>query len=152
MSFMDSYKRLDKLCGEIMEDDRRLTAYIDEMKSISDGADIVPGWYTDMKKLRYYRRIRNQIAHDPECTEENMCTASDIKWVDGFYKRVIDGTDPLALYYKKRRQIKGRKSNKVGSDKHGDGENSRVGCGYVLVFAIFCVAILAVWGILWWVW
>ena len=31
MSFTESYKQLEKLCGEIMNDDRRVSAYIDEM-------------------------------------------------------------------------------------------------------------------------
>lgn len=31
MSFMNSYKHLEKLCGEIMRDERRVSAYIDEM-------------------------------------------------------------------------------------------------------------------------
>ncbi|MFR3416709.1 MAG: DUF6548 family protein [Christensenellales bacterium] len=28
---MNSYKHLEKLCGEIMRDERRVSAYIDEM-------------------------------------------------------------------------------------------------------------------------
>ena len=29
--FMSSYKHLEKLCGDILQDDRRISAYIDEM-------------------------------------------------------------------------------------------------------------------------
>ena len=31
MGFMDSYKRLEKLCGDMLEDERRISAYIDKM-------------------------------------------------------------------------------------------------------------------------
>ena len=41
MGFLDSYKRLEKLCGEVMNDDRRITAYIEEMnKNIAEIAKI----------------------------------------------------------------------------------------------------------------
>ena len=33
VEFIDAYKRLEKLCGEIMNDEHRVTAYIDEMKN-----------------------------------------------------------------------------------------------------------------------
>ena len=31
MGFIDSYKHLGKMCGEVLNDDRRVSAYIDEM-------------------------------------------------------------------------------------------------------------------------
>ena len=33
MGFIDSYKRLEKLCGEVLNDDRRISAYIEEMEN-----------------------------------------------------------------------------------------------------------------------
>ena len=33
MGFIDSYKRLEKLCGDVMGCDRPVTAYIDEMNA-----------------------------------------------------------------------------------------------------------------------
>ena len=71
MSFIDSYKHLEKLCGEILNDDRRLSAYIDEMIKTSGGPFYVTGWIDDLKQLKHYRWIRNQIVHEPSCTEEN---------------------------------------------------------------------------------
>ena len=38
MSFTESYKQLEKLCGEIMNDDRRVSAYIDEMINTPRGS------------------------------------------------------------------------------------------------------------------
>ncbi len=31
MGFIESYKHLEKICGEVLNDDRRISAYIDEM-------------------------------------------------------------------------------------------------------------------------
>ena len=74
MGFIDSYKRLEKLCGEIMDDDRRVTAYIEEMENTSNGHRYVSSWYEDLTNLKNYRHIRNLIAHEPNYSEENMCT------------------------------------------------------------------------------
>ena len=35
---MEAYKRLEKLCGEVMNDERRIGAYIDEMQEKTGGA------------------------------------------------------------------------------------------------------------------
>lgn len=55
MGFIESYKHLEKICGEIMNDERRLTAYIDEMLEKSNGAFYVRGWDDDLKHLKHYR-------------------------------------------------------------------------------------------------
>lgn len=48
MSFTESYKQLEKLCGEIMNDDRRVSAYIDEMINTPRGSYLVKGWDSDL--------------------------------------------------------------------------------------------------------
>lgn len=100
MGFIDSYKRLEKLCSELLDSDRSISAYIDEMLNITDGAFHVKDWDRDLKKIKHYRWVRNRIVHEPGCTELNMCTAEDEKWIDDFYSRIINRTDPLALYRK----------------------------------------------------
>lgn len=100
MGFIDSYKHLEKLCGEILNDERKVSAYIDEMKNAPRGSYLVAGWNEDLKKLKHYRWVRNQIVHEPGCTEENMCRPEDVLWLDSFYLRIMDQKDPLALYYK----------------------------------------------------
>ena len=100
MSFIESYKHLDKMCGEVLNDDRRISAYIDEMKNTPRGSYLVRGWDDDLKQLKHYRWIRNQIAHEPNCTEENMCEYGDAQWIDDFYDRIMNQSDPLAMYRK----------------------------------------------------
>lgn len=98
MGFIDSYKHLEKLCGEVLNDDRRISAYIDEMLNTPRGSRLVAGWDEDLRILKHYRWVRNRIVHDPECTEENMCEPEDALWLDNFYSRIMNRTDPLALY------------------------------------------------------
>lgn len=98
MGFMESYKHLNKLCGEVLNDPRGVSAYIDEMQSQPRGTYLVRLWDEDLKRLRHCRRVRNQIAHEPDCSEENMCVSEDTAWLDDFYDRIMDQNDPLALY------------------------------------------------------
>ena len=100
MGFIEEYKRLEKLCGEILNDERRVSAYIDEMTNTPQGAYFVNGWEEDLKQLKHYRWIRNQIVHEPSCSEENMCNGNDIQWIVDFHSRIMNRTDPLALYRK----------------------------------------------------
>lgn len=103
MSFIESYKHLDKICGEVLNDDRRISAYIDEMTNTPRGSYLVRGWDDDLKQLKHYRWIRNQIAHELNCTEENMCEYGDAQWIDDFYDRIMNQSDPLAMYRKATR-------------------------------------------------
>ena len=66
MGFIDSYKHLEKLCGDMLNDDRRVSAYIDEMLDTPRGAYLVTGWNEDLKMLKHYRWVRNRIVHDYE--------------------------------------------------------------------------------------
>ena len=121
MGFLDSYKHLEKICGEIMKDERKVSAYIEEMQRIFDGPYYVKSWNDDLKQLKHYRWIRNQIVHEPTCTEAAMCVPEDTAWLDGFYTRIMEQTDPLALYYKaiKSRNTVEEKRN-VESQKQTD--------------------------------
>ena len=90
MSFIESYKHLDKICGEMFETQYGVSAYIEEMLNNPRGSFLVRGWENDLKQLKHYRWIRNQIVHEPDCYEENMCEAGDDEWLDDFYERIIN--------------------------------------------------------------
>lgn len=66
------------------------------------GSRFVPGWDEDLKQLKHYRWVRNQIVHEPNCTEENMCEYGDAQWLDNFRSRIMAANDPLAQYRKAR--------------------------------------------------
>ena len=110
MGFMDEYKHLEKICGDMLGDSRRVSAYIDEMKQLPDGVRRVPGWEADLKRLEQYRGIRNRIVHEPGYTEENMCEPEDVVWLENFYDRILHQQDPLALY---RRAVQPKKVQRV---------------------------------------
>ena len=103
MSFIESYKHLDKICGEMFETQYGVSAYIEEMLNNPHGSFLVRGWENDLKQLKHYRWIRNQIVHEPDCYEETMCEAGDYECLDDFYERIINQTHPLAMYRKATR-------------------------------------------------
>ena len=76
-----------------------VSAYIEEMINTPRGSYLVRGWDDDLKQLKHYRWVRNQIVHEPDCYEETMCEAGDDEWLDDFYERIINQTDPLAMYF-----------------------------------------------------
>ena len=65
MSFIGSYKKIEKVCNEIYGNKSGISTYIDEMTNNYSGSYCVFGWNEDLKKLKHYRRIRNQIVHEP---------------------------------------------------------------------------------------
>ena len=151
MEFIEAYKRLEKLCGEILNDDRRISAYIDELINTPQGAYFVSGWDEDLKQLKHYRRVRNQIVHDPSCSEENMCNDDDVQWIVDFYARIMNQTDPLALYWKATRpQQKQAKKNaeqqyyQEQNNKYYRKTTNRLGC-LVALLSIVIVTIAALW-------
>ena len=103
MSFMNSYKQLEKLCNEIYHDSHGVSAYIDDMTNLSLDLRYIPDRNDDLKQLKHYRWVRNQIVHEPDCTEENMCEYGDAQWIDDFYDRIMNQSDPLAMYRKATR-------------------------------------------------
>ena len=72
MEFMNSYKHLEKICGEIFNDKRCVSAYIDEMIKNPNGSFYVEGWNSDLKQLKHYRWVRNKIVHEFDCYEEDL--------------------------------------------------------------------------------
>lgn len=117
MGFIEAYKRLEKLCGEVLDDERCVSAYIDEMLNTSRGSYLVSGWDDDLKNLKHYRWVRNKIVHEPDCTEQNMCEFGDVKWIEGFYNRIMKQSDPLALYRKTVRKQKNTRSKQIHKTK-----------------------------------
>ena len=99
--FMESYKHLDNLCKDM--NGIGVTGYIKDMEQEHNGGFYVAGWKNDYMQLKHYRYIRNQIAHENYADESNMCSAGDTAWLDEFYRRIMEQTDPLALCYKETR-------------------------------------------------
>ena len=135
-----------------MSDNRGVSSYIDEMEHTIKGTRYVPSWNEDLKKLNHYRWVRNQISHEPNCTEANMCEPDDALWLDNFYERIMNRTDPLALY---RKATSVQKYNSTPQPKqiyhtpksheydYQPPENNHIGIS-------FFIAVFALLGILLW--
>ena len=95
MNFINSYKRLEQLCNDMFDDKHGISIYIDKLSKIDDKN-------IDLKKLKHCRYLRNKIVHEPNCTEENMCKPEDVKFLNDFYKRIKNHTDPLSQSNKKK--------------------------------------------------
>ena len=98
MGFLQAYKRLDNLCRDM--NGKGVTGYIEDMQSYSRGSYYVPGWMQDYGQLKHYRYLRNQIVHENNIDEDNMCTDSDVQWIEEFHQRILIQKDPLACYYR----------------------------------------------------
>ncbi len=96
MGFMSAYKHLDNLCKDI--NGKGVTGYIEDMERNNTASFSVSGWQDDYKQLKHYRWVRNQIAHENYADEDNMCRPEDTEWLDNFYNRILNRTDPLAKY------------------------------------------------------
>lgn len=120
MGFMNTYKRLDSLCRDM--NGIGVTGYINDMDEISNGSYYVFGWENDYQKLKHYRYIRNQIAHESYADEENMCSDEDEEWLKTFHKCILEQSDPLALYQKKIKSY--QRTNKPVSTKSSHGNTN----------------------------
>ena len=154
MGFLESYKRLEKLCGEIMSDNYGVSAYIEEMIKISQGPHLVSGWDDDLKQLKHYRWVRNQIAHNPNCFEENMCNSADEKWIADFHSRIMNQTDPLTMYRKatqpKPNSVQKKDYKPIYQEKTQNNynnqkkESKKIGCGACLIIAWAVIIVAAI--------
>ena len=98
MGFLLAYKRLDNLCRDM--NGVGVTGYLKDMEQLPGGAYLVPGWKEDYLQLKHYRYLRNRIVHEVNAEEEDLCSATDVVWLEAFYGRILGTTDPLALYRK----------------------------------------------------
>lgn len=93
--FLEKYKHLDKLCCDMFGTEKGVTDYINSARNniyLQNNADI--------KTLVRLRHIRNQLGHDIDAFNTPMCSQRDIDWLDDFYKKVYNVSDPLSLSFK----------------------------------------------------
>lgn len=97
-SFFESFSCLDKLCGEIYNTKHGVTAYIDDMKAVSwSNYRHIPNWEVDLQQLIRVRHVRNFLAHTPGAFNDEICSQSDIDWIQKFHARILKQSDPMAL-------------------------------------------------------
>ena len=66
----------------------------------------VDDWEEDFRNLRRLRHIRNELAHESDAMDADMCDEEDVLWLEKFRERVMRSDDPLArLNREKQRKI-----------------------------------------------
>ncbi len=108
-SYFETYKRLDNLCKDILQSNIGISMYIEEMEKCSYIRNEIDDWNEIYQTLKYYRHLRNKIAHEVGVLEKDFCAEKDIQWLDNFYQKILRCEDPLALY----RQLKNKKQKKI---------------------------------------
>ena len=96
MSFLNEYKRLDNLCKDLFGSNTGITTYIQNLEQFRYSY-----YEPEYKKLKKYRYIRNQIVHENNIDESDVCDEFDIEWIQDFYRRILEQSDPLALERKR---------------------------------------------------
>lgn len=102
IEFLESYKRLERLCGEIYGGNG-VMAYLDQMREVPEWErQWIPGWREDWRNLHRLKRIRNELTHDSGSLYRNMADWSDVRWLENFRERILHTEDPLSLLQKRR--------------------------------------------------
>ncbi len=140
--YMYEYIRLDNLCKDLFDSNKGISTYIERLENLKGY-----GYKEDLKKLKRYRHIRNQIAHETNPDEINMCDYSDIDWIHDFYQNILRQSDPLALEYKRNMiDEKTKPTTHIPANKEYEKKSVMIAIFIALIlFAIslflFCMAI-----------
>lgn len=143
MKFMSAYKYLDMICRDM--NDIGVSGYIEDMEKNPQGAYTVIGWQEDYRNLKHYRWIRNQIAHEIDVEEEDLCTQGDIEWIEDFYNRIMDCTDPLACYASTKRENSRKQSYSNERDNENTKEHKSNHCLRWIILSVITVSAVVYW-------
>ena len=98
IEFLEEYKRLDRLCQDMLSTLQGVSEYINRMELLFEqGEEFVDEWTINYKMLKHLRWLRNRIVHSVEETE---CSLKEIEMITNFYHQILIQQDPLALLYK----------------------------------------------------
>lgn len=98
--FIEEFKRLDKLCGDLYNAKHGVTGYINDMKGTTRSCSYsIANWESDLNQLVRLRNIRNSLVHDVDTFNQELCTQNDIDWIKNFYERILKQGDPIAILH-----------------------------------------------------
>ncbi len=106
LDYLDSYKRLDQLCRDMFRSKDGVTEYINQMDRVISRINSKQDWRDFYSRLKYQRRLRNNLVHSTECSE---CTEEDIDEIEYFFELILKQEDPLA--YIRRQQALTKKAS-----------------------------------------
>ena len=103
MDYIDSYKRLDQLCRDMFRTKDGVTEYINQMDRVISRINSKRDWRNFYSRLKYQRRLRNNLVHNTDCSE---CTEEDIDEIEYFFELILKQEDPLAYIRKQQSLIR----------------------------------------------
>ena len=99
LDYLESYKRLDQLCRDMFRSKDGVTEYINQMDRVISRINSKPDWRNFYSRLKYQRRLRNDLVHNTECLD---CTEEDIDEIEYFFDLILKQEDPLACIRKQQ--------------------------------------------------
>ena len=99
LDYLESYKRLDQLCRDMFRSKDGVTEYINQMDRVISRINSKRNWRNFYSRLKYQRRLRNDLVHNTECSE---CTEEDIDEIEYFFDLILKQEDPLACIRKQQ--------------------------------------------------
>ena len=93
IDYLESYKRLDQLCRDMFRSKDGVTEYINQMDRVISRINSKQDWRNFYSRLKYQRRLRNDLVHNTECSD---CTEEDIDEIEYFFDLILKQEDPLA--------------------------------------------------------
>lgn len=149
-AFFDEYTKLDNLCRQMFNSSKGVTQYIESMESTSYKKRCnIPDWDSDLKMLKQYRHIRNNLAHTPGEFHRDICVQYDITWIQMFYERITKRKDPLALLFKQSNIYNCNKKPIVISKKKRRKKKNNVLTDNMRTLLLVGIAIIAIVIIIW---
>lgn len=124
--YMEAYKKLDKLCKEIFYSEKGVSSYIEEMENESRwGERYVLGWNEIYKKLKHYRWVRNQYAHEVDALDRIDINVHDIEWLENFTQMIMERKDPFSKLREYKEERIAKKNSKYNNDTKYDLKDSQ---------------------------
>ena len=121
IEFLEEYKRLDRLCQDMLSTLQGVSEYINRMELLFEqGEEFVDEWTINYKMLKHLRWLRNRIVHSVEETE---CSLKEIEMITNFYHQILIQQDPLALLYKINQKIYKNKTTNQEKNKNIDNSS-----------------------------
>ena len=99
LDYLESYKRLDQLCRDMFRTKDGVTEYINQMDRVISKINSKQDWRNFYSRLKYQRRLRNDLVHNTECSD---CTEEDIDEIEYFFALILKQEDPLACIRKQQ--------------------------------------------------
>ena len=140
LDYLESYKRLDQLCSDMFRSKDGVTEYINQMDRVISKINSKQDWRNFYSRLKYQRRLRNDLVHNTECSE---CTEEDIDEIEYFFDLILKQEDPLACI--RRQQTLTRHASIQTSDSSSfrrEYHSKKSGIVEFLIYIIVFIAII----------